>query len=383
MRRNHAQTAHATVLVFVVSTVAVAEDKPQYEADGITVPAARASEPLRDSLSVELALSYLEAGAAAWSKARKCVSCHTNGTYLSARASLTPHFGAPAQEMRDFFVAELRELEATPRDKQLSGVTPTQVAYIAWGLSSWDAHVTEQLSKETKDALDLAFAVQAEDGSWGNVDCWPPFESDTYHGAIVMALAMHEAPGWRQQKLKPPVQQGVDKLLHYLKSTPPPHDYARVWLLRAAARFPGLLERDAKKATIETLKTHQRADGGWSIRSFAAPEAWGNGRRAEKIRGEASVGDPPSDAHQTGLVILALLEGGVPASDPDLVRGLEWLRANQRQSGRWWTRSLNTEKQHYITYSATAYALSALAKSGALEPKKKAAAASPAPAKGD
>ena len=52
----------------------------------------------------------------------------------------------------------------------------------------------------------------------------------------------------------------------------------------------------------------------------------------------------------TGLAVLVLREAGVPANDPRLQKGIQWLLANQRESGRWWTRSLNTDKAHYITY---------------------------------
>jgi squalene-hopene/tetraprenyl-beta-curcumene cyclase len=106
--------------------------------------------------------------------------------------------------------------------------------------------------------------------------------------------------------------------------------------------------------------SHQRADGGWSIRTFAHPEQWGIGNRAAKLRAEPTFEDPPSDGHQTGLAIVALLEAGVPAGDPRIQRAVRWLLANQRVSGRWWTRSLNTDRWHYITLSGTGYALQAL-----------------------
>ena len=115
---------------------------------------------------------------------------------------------------------------------------------------------------------------------------------------------------------------------------------------------------------------HQRADGGWSIRTFASPEAWGGGNRAAKLRDEPEFTDPPSDGHQTGLAVLVLHSAGVEATDPRLHRGIAWLKANQRDSGRWWTRSLNTDSWHFITYSGTAYALAALAATGELPPER-------------
>ena len=56
----------------------------------------------------------------------------------------------------------------------------------------------------------------------------------------------------------------------------------------------------------------------------------------------------------------------MPAKDARLQKAVQWLLTNQRASGRWWTRSLNTDKFHYITYSGTAYPLLALVKCGSL-----------------
>lgn len=118
--------------------------------------------------------------------------------------------------------------------------------------------------------------------------------------------------------------------------------------------------------------SHQQADGGWSIRTFARPEEWGKGNRAQKLREEPELLRPPSDGHMTGLAIIALRNAGVPASDPRVQRGVTWLLANQRASGRWFTRSLNRDGWQFITYSGTAYPLLALSMCDALdtEPKR-------------
>ena len=41
-------------------------------------------------------------------------------------------------------------------------------------------------------------------------------------------------------------------------------------------------------------------------------------------------------------------------------KGVNCLRANQRESGRWFVRSLNTDKFHYITNAGTSFAVLAL-----------------------
>ena len=59
-----------------------------------------------------------------------------------------------------------------------------------------------------------------------------------------------------------------------------------------------------------------------------------------------------------------LRQAGLAADDPAVVKGVAWLKANQRESGRWFTRSLNNDKAHYITNAGTALAVMALAACG-------------------
>ncbi|MFN9915634.1 MAG: hypothetical protein ACK53L_23790, partial [Pirellulaceae bacterium] len=73
---------------------------------------------------------------------------------------------------------------------------------------------------------------------------------------------------------------------------------------------------------------------------------------------------PASDAYLTSFAIVLLIENGRPLSDPQLQRGLAWLRSEQRQSGRWWMHSLYRVNYHFTTYLATAQAMRALARGG-------------------
>jgi squalene-hopene/tetraprenyl-beta-curcumene cyclase len=50
----------------------------------------------------------------------------------------------------------------------------------------------------------------------------------------------------------------------------------------------------------------------------------------------------------------------VSVKDKAIQRGVDWLRTNQRVSGRWFTRSLNTDRAHYITNAGTAFSVLAL-----------------------
>jgi len=68
----------------------------------------------------------------------------------------------------------------------------------------------------------------------------------------------------------------------------------------------------------------------------------------------------------TGLAVIVLRDAGIPADDKRIQAAVHWLKTNQRESGRWWTRSLNTDTYHFITFSSTGYSLLALAKCGEL-----------------
>ena len=340
----------------------------QYQFESITISAASRDEPIRP-FSLAHAVRYVDQGAVAWSGGRKCVACHTNGTYLQIRPALTPVLGKPQQAIRDFFVQQLGEMRAKPLSELKGGIRPTQVAYVAAGLAEWDTHVTGKLSKETRGALDLMFQVQSENGAWGNTRCWPPFESSDYQAATVAAMAIATAPGY-YQALSPAHREQVKRLRQYFSDTPPAHDYARLLRLWVSTRLPGIMTADQQQETIELILKHQRPDGGWSMRTFATPEAWGNGSRAKKLRGEVEFKELPSDGHQTGLAVVVLRDAGVSAQDARLQKAIRWILSNQRESGRWWTRSLNTDTYHFITYSGTVYPLLALHKCGALPARK-------------
>jgi squalene-hopene/tetraprenyl-beta-curcumene cyclase len=287
---------------------------------------------------------------------------------MVARPLMMEQLGPPSQEIRDFFVAELRRQLAIDPAKRSTDAEPTQVVYLAAGLAIWDAHVTHRLSPETAQALALMFQLQRPEGDWPIADDNnPPLESSPFQLATVAARAVGNAPGWLAMQKGTAVAAKVKLLAAYLHEEKKLQaDYDRTDLLWAASEWPGLLDAGAKQRLIAMIFAHQREDGGWSIRTFAQPEEWGKGNRAAKLRAEVEFVDPPSDGHMTGLAIIALRKAGVRASDARIRRGVQWLLTNQRSSGRWWTRSLNRDGWQFISYSGTVYPLLALSMCGAL-----------------
>ncbi len=361
------------IFAFLAATFPSPAQQPpakwQYNHDQIQIPSATSEEPLARTFSAERASNYLDQAARAWTGQRDCVSCHTNGAYLRYRPALTLYLGKPDEAQRDFFIDQLKELKATDRAKFKGGTRTAQAVYIAAGLAEWDAHIARTLSRETDEALRFAFQLQKENGAWQSLDCWPPYESSAYQEATVAIMAAATAPGWLESDLPSTLKVKIERTASYLRDTPLPHDYAGVLKLWATTRHAPLASSDERQTLIEVIWKHQNADGGWSIRSFAKPEQWGRGNRAAKLRAEPEFAAPSSDGHMTGLATLVLRDAGIPSEDPRLKKAVTWLKANQRESGRWWTRSLNTDKFHFITYSGTAYPLLALMKCGELSKK--------------
>ena len=286
LKRWLASVGTGATLFWGLAWIAEGEEafKYQYEFGPIRIPRAQAGEPKRQEVSVERALGYLDQGAVAWTRGQKCVTCHTNGSYMALRPSLGGLLGKPSQEVRDFFMKLFRE--GTSRLGEDGKLGDSQLIYIARGLAEWDAHASGELSAATSLALKQLFERQLPTGEWKASQCWPPLESSAFQEATVAAMAVGVAPGWLSGLTDERLKAGVKRLKAYLRRVEPPHDYGRVALLWASARLPDLLEEGEKAEIIEMIRREQRVDGGWSIRTFAQPEQWGDGSRAEKLRAE-------------------------------------------------------------------------------------------------
>ena len=89
-------------------------------------------------------------------------------------------------------------------------------------------------------------------------------------------------------------------------------------------------------------------------------------RRLEGLSKEGQPHDVETpDAYGTGLALVVAREMGVPALDARLQR-VAWLKANQRESGKWFSRSPAKDSMHYFTNTGCAFALLGLQACGAL-----------------
>lgn len=307
-----------------------------------------ADEPRAASVSLNAAARFLDATSVNWTRERKCATCHTNVPYLFARGAVKD---APAEGpdlVRRFF--EDRVAHWDDATKEAKPRFDAEVVVTAVALAFHDAQTSGKLHPLTRKALDRMWTLQRPNGAWNWLKCaWPPFEHDDYFGAVFAAVGTAIAPdSYRQTEA---AQQGLKKLKEYFRKTPPPSLHHKAWLLWAASKLDGIMPTAEREQTIRALLALQRDDGGWNLSSLGDWKGH-DGRANDK--------DSPSDGYGTGMVVYVLRQAGVPAKDEAIQRGVRWLRSNQRASGRWFTRSLNSDRAHYITNAGTAFAVLAL-----------------------
>jgi squalene-hopene/tetraprenyl-beta-curcumene cyclase len=306
------------------------------------------AEPLAPAVSMARAAAYLDETSVTWTRQHRCGTCHTNYPYLAARPALK-EFASPAMaEVRRFF--EERVSHWDDEDEAAKPRWDAEVVSTAAALAINDATTTGRLHTLTRQALDRSWTLQKPGGGFDWLKCgWPPYEHDDYYGAIVAALGAGHAPeGYAGS---PAARAGLERLRRYFAQNPPPDLHHAMMLLWASTRLDGLMTAERRSSTIARLREIQRPDGGWNLPSLGHWE-----------RRDGTPNDPqaPSDGYATGLAVLVLRQSGEPASDPAIRRGIAWLSSHQRASGRWFTRSVNNDKYHYITNAGTAFAVLAL-----------------------
>jgi squalene-hopene/tetraprenyl-beta-curcumene cyclase len=317
-----------------------------------------------------------------WPRAKRdhdtfCVSCHTAVPYALSRPALRNALAEQAPSAN-----ERRLLDnVTKRVRLWKEVAPfysdadrgvyktaesrgTESVLNALILASRDAQ-NGQLSNETRMAFDNMWAEQQTRGNKKGAWLWlrfgnEPWEADDsdYYGATLAAVALGIAPG--NYRAVAEIQSNVEMLKEYLnRKCAAQAPINHVVLLWAAAKVPGLIDRERQRAILAELLGNQRADGGWSLSSLI-----GEWKRADGTSQEVK-----SDGYATGLIVFALEEAGIAAENAQVKSGLAWLTGNQdRMEGSWLAYSLNKNKEHHLSPTtalfmndaATAYAVLAL-----------------------
>ena len=345
MRQFHVPAILAVVLITI--PVPIASTAEPVTLDNFDPPSPnRRDEPLAAKFSLSKAAKFLDAASLQWQQQRKCMTCHTNYAYLYARPIIASD--APAhREVRLFAEQLVRQRWAAKGPRWDAEVVATAAA-----LAFNDAATTGQLHETTRTALDRMWTVQRDDGGWTWLKCgWPPMESDDHYGVTLAAIAVGVAPDDYAQS--EPAKKGIAGIRAYLTQNPAQTHHHRAMLLWAASYREEFMSDDERRSCIEDLLAQQQPDGGWALASL------GDWKRSDDNEQDLKT----SDGYGTGFVVYTLRRSGMSIDAPPIQRGIRWLKTHQRESGRWFTRSLNKDSQHFISHAGTALAVMALAPS--------------------
>ena len=290
--------------------------------------------------------------------ASRCVSCHTLLPYALARPvlrRLSNETQATQWETRILTqtksrVANWDQLEEVefqlfydfdePKKKQSRG---TEAILNALLLSLDDRlQGRREPSDATKKALTILWATQITEGQhkgsweWLNFGLEPWESTDArYLGATVAAIAIGAAPGGVLAGNEADSPKRLGSLRDYLKkyyATQNLHN--RAWLLWASSGLDGLLNQEEKAQLIEQILAKQQPGGGWSLGSLG-----------DFTHVEIKTPVITPDGYATGLILHALQLAGLPKENPQVSKGLSWLRAHQDPSGAWRATSVNKKRE--------------------------------------
>ncbi len=319
------------------------------------LPEISADEPMADDFSAAKAAEYLDRSALNWVKTKKCATCHTNLFYMVARPAL--HTILPdSGEVRNFYEDYRKVRWQTKGPSEAAGFWPIVVGT---GLTFNDVQTTGRLSDVAKDVLDMMWTVQRADGGWNWPHCdYAPMEIDDHYGVTVAALTIGIAPDDYQNTAQSVA--GLDKMRTYFKNNPPLSLHHRAMLAWCSVRIDGIATEEERQQTLKELLALQLDDGGWSTAGFLTD--WKGLARGD--------GEPlktkTSDGYGTGLNIVLARELGVPADDPRLRKGIQWIYDNQRENGMWFTESPVNDAGNLISNVGSAYVILALQACGEL-----------------
>ena len=306
--------------------------------------------PNPSDYSFAAGVEFLTQASSSWRKQRKCVTCHTNGWALAAQPLISPEsaeVGVGRKFAQDYLMSYLTgEVKPRRRYGSVEGLVAT-TAFLALS----DARMGSEVDPATRRGLDHAWAVLGDSGTWDNwLQCnWPPFESDTEYGPTLMLVALGELRA--EAKITAADRRGASQLIAFLTANEPVSLHAKAMRLWVASHWPKAVTPQKRKTWLGELLAARGQDGGWSMASLAGPGWLGDS-------GEPQV--TTSEAYPTAFSVYVLLKTGMKRKHKVATSALQWLRNSQREDGSWHTRSPRRDRKHYISRTATVFALMAL-----------------------
>jgi squalene-hopene/tetraprenyl-beta-curcumene cyclase len=320
-------------------------------------PRATPDEAVLGDYSEEKAKAFLDNASLKWARQNRCATCHTTVSYLMARPLIGDASDRAAWNEVRGTVSEFASESIAKHSHIAAFLAASTVAALAVG----DASIGLPLQPDTRVLFSYLWASQASDGAWDTPQdggMLPFLERDRSYFALMVALSIGYAPGRYYED--PSARAGFAKLQTFIRGNLPSNVHDRAILLWASVRTPGLLDAEERAAYANSLLALQKEDGGWALPSFGG---W------PRHDGAPNEPEGDSDGYATSLATLVLCQQGYSIKDAPIRRAVTWIRQHQRVSGRWYTRSLYSDRfQNYLSNMATAYAVMALSSCRATKP---------------
>jgi len=277
----------------------------------VLAPLTVAADEVRDTLAK--ASRFLQEDMQTWRSERNCAACHHGPFALWTLSELTrrqiavePGYVANLAEWirTDDAAGLLPKPPAGDAKENPSASAMSRAAYLAYGVNAL-AERTSEVQAMRQRLVQFFRAAQSEDGSWVGPLGRPPVLNPTIEFTLLVAVA------WLPHRDEfPELPAMLDQAAAWIDAQPvgASHQELALRLMWAAGRK----EAAATESLTKRLFSLQQPDGGW--------------RQAA---------DMASDAFATGQSLVALRKAGVPANDPAIQRGVQFLRTTQAENGSW------------------------------------------------
>ena len=267
---------------------------------GADAPADRVREAAKQ------AIGLIQKSQVTWYKKQSCTSCHNQLLPAMAFRAAREH-GIPVDEniAHADAAAAFRgysNLDRIVQDTDI--IDPPSMGYHL--LAGEAAGVRPNLS--TAAQARLLASRQEPDGHWEPFDARPPQHYSPFTDTVTAAVAIQHFGHPSQQA---DTHARLDRARNWLLTHTPRATEERVFQLIGARLLE--CDRETQQKMTAALKAIQQSDGGWNSRDGL-----------------------PSYAYSTGQALYVLREfGGVPITDQDWQRGIDFLVRTQAKDGSW------------------------------------------------
>ncbi len=277
-------------------------------------------------------IEWLETAATQWQSGHGCFGCHVQsqvmmGLTISKEAKYVVNDNCLQQLQK--FIETNQNADGSYFNQNF--VTATQFA--AMGLSVGDK-TNGGKSPAMLKAIDWLLPKQEKTGAIPADHNEPPIDQGEFMTTVNSISAFQQ--GYAESG-NAHYKQAAQRALAWVAAAKPETTQDKVFKILALSRYGNALQKRAAGQVVADLKTEQKEDGGW--------------QETSAMHG--------SNAFATGQVLYAFKQAGVSVESPEFSKGVQFLLANQKESGAW--PSINSQSGRPSEFAPTMWAVIGLA----------------------